>query len=48
VRADRLGIIVRGLYVADTSLFPTASGVNPMVSAMLLAARTSRTVLAEA
>jgi choline dehydrogenase-like flavoprotein len=48
VRADRLGIIVRGLYVADTSLFPTASGVNPMVSVMLLAARTSRTVLAEA
>jgi choline dehydrogenase-like flavoprotein len=48
VRADRLGIVVRGLYVADTSLFPTAAGVNPMVSAMLLAASTARTVLAEA
>lgn len=28
---------VRGLYVADASLFPTASGVNPMVTAEALA-----------
>jgi choline dehydrogenase-like flavoprotein len=30
---------VRGLYVADASLFPTALGVNPMVTVMALAAR---------
>lgn len=39
---------IRGLYVADASLFPTALGINPMVTVMLLAKRTSRTVLAEA
>jgi choline dehydrogenase-like flavoprotein len=38
---------VRGLYVADTSLFPTALGVNPMLTVMVLARRVSRTVLAE-
>jgi long-chain-alcohol oxidase len=30
---------VEGLYVADASLFPTASGVNPMLSVMGLAHR---------
>jgi long-chain-alcohol oxidase len=30
---------VDGLYVADASLFPTASGVNPMLSVMALAHR---------
>jgi long-chain-alcohol oxidase len=30
---------VQGLYVADASLFPTASGVNPMLSVMALAHR---------
>ena len=30
-----------GLYVADASLFPTASGVNPMLSVMALAHRTA-------
>jgi choline dehydrogenase-like flavoprotein len=29
---------VRGLYVADTSLFPASSGVNPMLTVMALAA----------
>ena len=38
---------IRGLYVADASLFPTAIGINPMVTVMLLAMRTTRTVLAE-
>jgi choline dehydrogenase-like flavoprotein len=40
--------LVTGLYVADTSLFPTGLGVNPMLTAMALARRVSRTVLAEA
>ncbi len=40
--------IVRGLYVADTSLFPTGLGVNPMITVMALARRVSRTILAEA
>ncbi|MDL2336045.1 MAG: GMC oxidoreductase, partial [Chloroflexota bacterium] len=34
----------RDLYVADTSLFPTALGVNPMVTVMALAARVARAV----
>ncbi len=42
------GRLIRGLYVADASLFPTAIGVNPMITVMLLARRVSRTVLAEA
>ncbi|GAB7189446.1 GMC family oxidoreductase [Kineococcus sp. NUM-3379] len=35
-----------GVWIGDTSTFPTASGVNPMVSCMALARRTSRFVLA--
>ncbi|HZA83312.1 MAG TPA: GMC family oxidoreductase N-terminal domain-containing protein [Actinomycetes bacterium] len=35
-----------GLYVADASLFPTASGVNPMVSVMALARRAAGRVAA--
>jgi len=30
---------VKGLYVADASAFPTASGVNPMLSVMAIAHR---------
>ena len=48
VRADSRGSIVRGLYVADSSTFPTGIGVNPMVTVMAMARRVSRTVLAEA
>ena len=47
VRADMAGGVIRGLYVADASLFPTASGVNPMLTVMALARRVARTVLAE-
>ncbi|KAG5930397.1 hypothetical protein E4U42_001643 [Claviceps africana] len=37
----------RGLYVADASVFPSASGVNPMVTAMALADWISRGVVAD-
>lgn len=39
--------VVRGLYLADTSLFPTGLGVNPMLTVLALARRVARTVLAE-
>ena len=48
VRADASGRVVRGLYVADGSTFPTAIGVNPMLPIMAMARRVSRTVLGEA
>jgi choline dehydrogenase-like flavoprotein len=41
------GAIVKGLYVADGSLFPTGTGVNPMIGIMTMARRIARTVLAE-
>ncbi len=47
LRADARGRSIPGLYVADTSTFPTAIGVNPMVGVMAMARRVSRTVLAE-
>jgi choline dehydrogenase-like flavoprotein len=34
----------RDLYVADSSLFPTSAGVNPMVTVMALASRVARTI----
>ncbi len=46
-RQDASGRIVRGLYVGDSSVFPSGIGVNPMLTIMALARRTSRTVLAE-
>ena len=39
--------VVGGLYVADSSLFPTGLGVNPMLTVMALARRVARTVRAE-
>jgi choline dehydrogenase-like flavoprotein len=47
IRRDSRGSIIAGLYVADTSTFPTALGVNPMVTVMAMARRVGRTVLAE-
>jgi choline dehydrogenase-like flavoprotein len=47
VRADTAGTVVRGLYVGDGSLFPTAIAVNPQVTIMALAERVARTVIAE-
>lgn len=43
----RAGTPVPGLYVGDGSLFPTAVGVNPMVTIMALARRVARTIAAE-
>jgi choline dehydrogenase-like flavoprotein len=37
---------VEGLYVADASAFPSASGVNPMLTIMALAHRTTRALIA--
>ncbi|WP_291426939.1 GMC family oxidoreductase [Deinococcus sp.] len=36
---------VRGVWIGDTSAFPTCSGVNPMVSCMSLAHRTAANIL---
>ena len=42
--ADAYGQVhgVKGLFIADASGFPTASGVNPMLSVMALAYRVAQ------
>ncbi|HYK96178.1 MAG TPA: GMC family oxidoreductase [Candidatus Dormibacteraeota bacterium] len=47
LRRDSRGSVIHGLYVADASTFPTAIGVNPMITVMAMARRVSRTVLAD-
>jgi len=47
VRRDERGALIEGLYVGDASLFPTAVGVNPMITVMALAARVARAVIAD-
>ena len=44
---DAASAVIPGLYVADTSTFPTGLGVNPMLAVMTMARRVSRTVAAE-
>jgi choline dehydrogenase-like flavoprotein len=46
-RGEGGGDVIRGLYVADASLFPTAIGTNPMLTIMALARHVGRTVLGE-
>lgn len=45
VRSDDSGTRLRNAYVGDGSLFPTAAGVNPMLTIMTLAERVARAVL---
>ena len=45
---DPNGGLIKNLYVADGSLFPTALGVNPMVTILAVAKRVARAISADA
>ena len=44
---DANGGLIKNLYVADGSLFPTALGVNPMVTILAVAKRVSRAIISD-
>jgi choline dehydrogenase-like flavoprotein len=39
---------LRNVFVADSSVFPGASGVNPMITTMALAHHVAKSIVAEA